>query len=119
MGAGKTTLGADAARRLVREFLDVYEAIEERVGRIEEFFRRSGEIAFREVEATTIDVVLRHRAPHVIAIGGGAVETTAVRQLLREAFVVRVEVDVETAWDRARGSDRPLARDESEFRRRY
>src|SRR5581483_6155200 len=35
------------------------------------------------------------------------------------AFSVLLEVDVDTAWARCRGSDRPLARDEAAFRRLY
>ena len=36
-----------------------------------------------------------------------------------DAFTVLLDVDVDTAWQRVRGSDRPLARDEDEFRRLY
>ena len=75
------------------------------------------EPAFRAAEAEAVRSALAS-PPAVIAIGGGAVETPEVRELLREELVVLLDVDVETAWD-ARGSDRPLARDETEFRRRY
>jgi shikimate kinase / 3-dehydroquinate synthase len=119
MGAGKTTIGAEVARRLGRALVDVDEEIEQRVGRIDVFFERSGETAFREVEATTIEVALRDRVPAVVAVGGGAVENDRSRRRLRDAFVVLVDVDWETAWERTRGSDRPLAQDESEFRRRF
>jgi 3-dehydroquinate synthetase len=53
----------------------------------------------------------------VLALGGGAVETEAVRTELRErALTVLLEVDPEVAWSRVRGGDRPLAQDEEEFR---
>ncbi len=56
----------------------------------------------------------------MIAFGGGVVTIPAVRELLREhAFTVFVDVDVETAWERVRGGDRPLARDEAAFRELY
>ena len=56
----------------------------------------------------------------MIALGGGAVETRAIREALRErATTVLVEVDVETAWQRVSGSDRPLAQDEARFRELY
>src|SRR5207253_984944 len=56
--------------------------------------------------------------PTVIAVGGGAVETPGLfRHEL--ATVVHLPVDVETAWERVRRSPRPLARNESEFRRRF
>jgi 3-dehydroquinate synthase len=47
------------------------------------------------------------------------VETEAARELLRTEFVVQLDVEVDTAWERVRGSDRPNAQDESAFRRRY
>ena len=43
-----------------------------------------------------------------------------VSRLLQErALTVRLDVDVDTCWERARDSDRPLAQDETEFRRLY
>src|SRR5207302_6726684 len=56
--------------------------------------------------------------PTVIAVGGGAVETPGLLHDDR-ATVVHLPVDVEAAWQRAQSSDRPLAQDEAEFRRRF
>ena len=62
MGAGKTTLGQDAATRLGREFLDLDRAIEERAGKtIPELFAERGEGGFREIEEHAARV--RSRAP--------------------------------------------------------
>jgi shikimate kinase/3-dehydroquinate synthase len=48
------------------------------------------------------------------------VSIPSVRALLKErALVVWLDVDLETAWTRTRGSDRPLAQDYEEFARRY
>jgi shikimate kinase / 3-dehydroquinate synthase len=118
MGAGKTTIGTDVARRLGRPFRDVDDAIEAAHGPIWELFAEQGEAAFREIEARFVREACNLREPSVVAVGGGAVET---RRLLEEldALVVHLEVDVETAWERVQGSRRPLARDEAEFRRRY
>src|SRR4029077_5287188 len=55
----------------------------------------------------------------VLALGGGAVPSARVRDALGEALTIWLDVDVETCWERVRGSDRPLARDEAEFRRLY
>jgi shikimate kinase/3-dehydroquinate synthase len=56
----------------------------------------------------------------VLDLGGGAVTTPRVRELLKEkATVVWLDVDVDTCWERVQGSDRPLAQDEAEFRRLY
>ncbi len=118
MGAGKSTLGPEIARRLGRPFYDVDDEIRDTHGEIWDLFQREGESAFRELEAGFVREICGRREPGVLAVGGGAVET---RDLLRDtgAFVVHLEVDFETAWERSRGSARPLARDEAEFRRRY
>jgi shikimate kinase/3-dehydroquinate synthase len=118
MGAGKTTVGSEVARRLGRPFLDVDEAIAQEHGPIWELFARQGEAAFREVEARFVRDALARPEPSVIAVGGGAVET---RDLLcsDRATVIHLPVDLETAWQRVQGSERPLAQDEGEFRRRF
>ena len=118
MGAGKSTLGREVARRLGRPFLDVDDEVEAAHGPIWDLFEREGEAAFRELEARFVRDACGRREPAVIAAGGGAVET---RRLLEEqdAFVVHLDVDVATAWERVQGSRRPLAQDEAEFRRRY
>ena len=52
----------------------------------------------------------------MIALGGGAVLSSDTRELLaRRAFTVLLEIDPETAWQRARQSRRPLAIDEESF----
>ena len=118
MGAGKSTLGPEIARRLGRPFVDVDGEIESGHGAIADLFRERGEAAFREIEARVATDVAARRDPVVVALGGGAVET---RDLIERSgmFVVHLDVDVETAWTRVRGSPRPLAEDEDEFRRRY
>ena len=118
MGAGKSTVGVEVARRLGRPFYDIDREIEDIHGSIWDIFAERGETAFREIEARFIEDVCSRREPGVVAVGGGAVET---RRLLEDvhAFVVHLDIDVETAWERVRDSRRPLAQDEAEFRRRY
>ncbi|MDP9308721.1 MAG: hypothetical protein M3P15_10505, partial [Actinomycetota bacterium] len=113
MGAGKSTLGREVAARLHRPFVDVDARIEASEGSIRTLFERG---VFREVEERVALEALM-QPPAVIALGGGAVETPAIREALRSrATTVLVEVDVETAWQRVSGGDRPLAQDEREFR---
>jgi shikimate kinase/3-dehydroquinate synthase len=121
MGAGKTTLGREVAERLHRPLVDVDAEIERRHrSEIPQIFRYEGEEAFRRIEAHVIGEGLESRHPAVLAVGGGAVTFEGSRNSLREdAFTLLIDVDVETAWKRARGSDRPLAKDESTFRRLY
>jgi shikimate kinase/3-dehydroquinate synthase len=121
MGAGKTTLGRDAAVRLGREFLDLDRAIEERSGKtIPELFEERGEQGFRELERHAAQMALSSSEPLVLSLGGGAILSAETRRLLEEAFVVQVEIDADTAWERVRRNDRrPLARDQASFRRLY
>jgi 3-dehydroquinate synthetase len=109
MGAGKTTVARSLGLPAVSTDDDVPIALFEQ-----------GEPACREREAEVVRTILARSAPVVVDLGGGAVTTPAVRELLRtHATVVWLDVDVETAWERVKGSDRPLAQDYDDFRRRY
>jgi shikimate kinase/3-dehydroquinate synthase len=121
MGAGKTTIGEEAAKRTGRPFVDLDREIEARAGdSIPVIFESWGEPAFREIEEEAAVEALSSREPKVIALGGGALGSEQTRRLLRErATTVKVEVDADEAWRRASGGDRPLARDEGAFRRLY
>ncbi len=101
MGAGKTT----AARATGLPAVD----IDELVGDPAAIFREEGEAVFRAREEEAV----------VLALGGGAVTTPGVREALRDTLTVWLDVDVDTCWERVRGSDRPLAQDEAQFRRLY
>jgi shikimate kinase / 3-dehydroquinate synthase len=116
MGVGKSTIGAEVAGLIGRRFVDLDRELEHRYGPIAELFERS-EADFRSKEEEVAADVLRSAAPTVIALGGGAVLSDRTRALLRErAHTMWVDVDVETAWERARDGDRPLAREETAFR---
>lgn len=121
MGAGKSTLGPDVAERLGRPFVDLDRQLERDLGKtIPEFFEEIGEGEFRLQEEGQAVAALHLPEPAVIAFGGGAVQTPAIRHALRDrAFTVVLEVDPSTAWERSGGSGRPLAKDESEFHALY
>jgi shikimate kinase/3-dehydroquinate synthase len=118
MGAGKSTLGPEVARRLERPFVDLDAELERALGRsIPQLFADEGEAAFRVKEAMKARDALRSGTPSVIALGGGAVGTASVRDELREhALTVQLDVDADVAWERAAGGERPLAQDPAEFR---
>ncbi len=104
MGAGKST----AARELGG--IDADDLVSSAAGRpIAAIFREGGEAAFRALEEQTI----------LLALGGGAVTSAAVRDALGDTLTIWLDVDVDTCWERVRGSDRPLAQDEAAFRRLY
>jgi shikimate kinase / 3-dehydroquinate synthase len=114
MGAGKSTLAPLVAERLDREWVDVDDALGVDIKALFE----QGEAAFRAVEEPRTCELLAQPEPAVLALGGGAITSQAVRDALaRHAFTVLLDVDVETAWERVRTSDRPLGRDEATFRR--
>ena len=118
MGAGKTTLAPEIGMRLGRRVVDVDGDIQRDYGAIPALFAE-GEDRFRQVEHHVLGRELETKRPTVLDIGGGAVTFADTRELLGEAFCVLLEVDVQTAWDRVKGSGRPLAEEEVAFRRLY
>jgi shikimate kinase/3-dehydroquinate synthase len=119
MGAGKSTLGREVARLTERPFVDTDEEIEKRHGPIATIFRERGEPEFRRIEEQVVAEALSGPTA-VIALGGGAVLSAATQARLdRSAFLAWVPIDLETAWARAQGSDRPLAQDLDQFKRLY
>jgi shikimate kinase/3-dehydroquinate synthase len=120
MGAGKTTLGAEVANRIGRRFVDLDDLVESIAQRsIVELFAE-GESRFRELEARAAEESLTSPTPLVVALGGGALASERTRELLREhAVTVWLDEPLADCWERSRGSDRPLARDQAEFERLY
>src|SRR5438045_8658642 len=87
MGAGKTTVGRELARRLRWEFIDLDDVIVAAEGRsVGAIFRDSGEPAFRRAEAAALREVLRAPASGglVLALGGGAYVQPRNAALLRQ-----------------------------------
>jgi shikimate kinase/3-dehydroquinate synthase len=120
MAAGKSTALA-AGREAGLNTIEADELIAAELGApIAEFFEREGEAAFREREEEVVVPLLeRVGEGDAVALGGGSVLVPAVREALRRHLVVWLQVEVEEAWRRARGSDRPLARDHDAFARLY
>lgn len=86
-GVGKSAVAARLARRLNRQHVDTDALIESNEGRsIRDIFDRSGEPAFREIEAGVVADCCR-RPRLVISVGGGAVLRAENRAAMRAAGV--------------------------------
>lgn len=111
MGAGKSTVGAEVARRLGRRFADTDAEIERWSGRsIPELFAAHGEAGFRQLERKVI-VELSRFHDLVLGLGGGTVlDDDNVTDLLLTGVLVELratpEVLLRRLQDQADG--RPL-----------
>jgi shikimate kinase / 3-dehydroquinate synthase len=120
MGAGKSTAAQSAAQALGAAHVDVDRVIEERLGKpIDRVFAEDGEAKFRAVEEEVTLELLGSPHRQVLALGGGAIGHERVRAALSEHLVVWLDVGLDVAWARCQGSDRPLARERSQFELLY
>jgi len=124
MGSGKSTVGPLLATRLGWIFLDVDDVIEsEAEATIAALFARHGEAPFRAREHATIARLATGNSL-VLALGGGAIEHSATRELLLTApgtLLVHLEVELATTLARCRGTEptRPILADQANLATRY
>lgn len=115
MGAGKSTIGKRLAQRLHLDFVDSDKEIEKRTGAsIALIFELEGEQGFRQREASIIDE-LSNMDKVVLATGGGAILSSANRDLLRQRGTsIYLQTSVEFQLQRtSRDSKRPLLQTEN------
>ena len=99
MGAGKTSVGRRLAELIGWNFVDVDAEIEREHGSISSIFADAGEAAFRTIEREAVLQALR--VPYVVvALGGGAVETPAIREALKKVNVVWLKISLSAALNR-------------------
>jgi len=110
MGAGKTTIGRQLAKRLKRPFFDSDHALVERCGvDIPTIFEFEGESGFRDRESQIIDE-LSKQTDIVLATGGGAVLRPENRKMLAaRGTVIYLRVTLENQHLRTSADrNRPL-----------
>lgn len=115
MGAGKTAVGRELARKLRRPFTDLDGRIVEEIGMpIPEIFALHGEAYFRAKELAALKAVITE-PPRIVATGGGIVTAGQARRLMRRSgTVVWLRAELETIRKRVgQGKERPLWKKET------
>ena len=110
MGAGKTAVGRQLARRLGFDFRDSDLEVETRTGvDIAFIFEKEGEAGFRRREKEVLDAMTRLEGI-VLATGGGVVLDSDNRaRLASRGYVVYLEAGIDQQLERTRrGGRRPL-----------
>ena len=110
MGAGKTTIGRQLARRLKMDFYDSDRVIEDRTGAdIPLIFEKEGEEGFRKREAAAIDDLTK-KQNIILATGGGAVLKKENREnLVNRGTVIYLHSNLKSLLERThKDKNRPL-----------
>ncbi|MGL5278099.1 MAG: shikimate kinase [Cetobacterium sp.] len=110
MGSGKTTIGRILARNLDMKFIDIDRCISMKEKRtIPEIFEEHGEKYFRDLERSIIEEESKDNNI-VISTGGGAIiDNVNIKNLKSTSFVVYLDCDVNTIYERVkRSKTRPL-----------
>jgi shikimate kinase len=125
MGAGKTTVGRELARRMAWRFHDLDDLIQAAEGNtIDQIFQQRGEKTFREIERRILSATLANNAsPLVLALGGGAYVDAENQAFLQSARIPAVFLDApaEELFERSEQPEiiRPLRQDRVQFCKLY
>jgi shikimate kinase len=119
MGAGKTAIGLELAKRLNIPFLDTDQEIETASNMsIREIFERDGEPFFRLKEGQVLERLIQG-TPCVLSTGGGAFIPEKNREIVASGGIsVWLDVGLDVLWDRVSRKDtRPLLRVEDPYKK--
>lgn len=110
MGAGKTTIATELARRLRMRYISTDDLIEKREKRtINEIFTNSGEEYFRDVESAVIREVSSMENVVVDTGGGAVLREENISNLKTRGLVICLTADEDTIIERTKKyKHRPL-----------
>jgi XRE family aerobic/anaerobic benzoate catabolism transcriptional regulator len=112
-GAGKSTLGRLAAKRLRWKFVELNREVERETGfSMAEIFRLYGQEGYRRLEITALRKISARREPMILATGGGIVSEPATFELLVSSFFtiwLRASPKEHMTRVRQQGDLRPMA----------
>jgi XRE family transcriptional regulator, aerobic/anaerobic benzoate catabolism transcriptional regulator len=112
-GAGKSTLGRLAAKRLSWKFIELNREVEHESGfSMAEIFRLYGQEGYRRLELAALRKINTRREPMILATGGGIVSEPATFELLVSTFFtiwLRASPEEHMARVRQQGDLRPMA----------
>lgn len=116
MGAGKTVIGKNLAKRLHFSFLDMDQVIETEQGMaITSIFRQYGELYFRKLEKEKAKALAQEKNA-VIATGGGIVlDAVNMTHLRKRGLIIYLKASENTLKHRLQNqrAQRPLLREKN------
>ena len=109
MGAGKTTVGMELAKKLNYKLIDTDHSIENDQSReIKDIFSEDGELFFRNLETLKLKE-LYNVENAIISTGGGIILKDENRSILNNLFTIYLKADFENIFNRIKqDTSRPL-----------
>ena len=109
MGAGKTTVGMELAKKLNYKLIDTDHSIENDQSReIKDIFSQDGESFFRNLETLKLKELINVENA-IISTGGGIILKDENRSILNNLFTIYLKADFENIFNRIKqDTSRPL-----------
>ena len=109
MGAGKTTVGMELAKKLNYKLIDTDHSIEnDQSKEIKDIFSEDGELFFRNLETLKLKELINVENA-IISTGGGIILKDENRSILNNLFTIYLKADFENIFNRIKqDTSRPL-----------
>ena len=109
MGAGKTTVGIELAKKLSYKLIDTDQSIENDQSRkIKDIFSEDGEPFFRNLETLKLKELINEENA-IISTGGGIILKDENKSILNDLFTIYLKADFENIFNRIKqDTSRPL-----------